>query len=157
MSASPFSLSIQSPDEMAELARLIAANLGPGACVLLEGPVGAGKSHFARAAIQSLLDSPEDIPSPTFTLVQTYETAAGEIWHADLYRLTHPSEVFELGLDEAFETAICFVEWPDRLGSFTPRNAIKIVIEAGQEAEHRTLSVSGISETLLQKIKAVHV
>ena len=99
------------PETTADLARMLAPNLTAGDTILLRGDVGAGKTHFARALIQSLLAMPEDVPSPTFTLVQTYETADGtEIWHSDLYRLTHPEEVDELGLTDAFETAICLVE-----------------------------------------------
>ena len=63
--------------------------------------------------------------SPTFTLVQVYE-ADVEIWHADLYRLTHPDEVLELGLDAAFGTAICLIEWPDRLGDLAPEGALHL-------------------------------
>src|SRR5690606_21268904 len=102
---------------------------------LLEGPIGAGKTHFARSLIRALQGpgSVEDIPSPTFTLVQTYDSAAGEIWHADLYRLTSVGEAFELGLDEAFETAICLIEWPDRLGQAAPANALTLRFEPGPD------------------------
>lgn len=104
------------------LARVLAAVLRPGERLLLEGPVGAGKTHFARALIHARQgDAPEDVPSPTFTLVQTYRDAQGvEIWHADLYRLTDPSELVELGLDEAMEQAITLIEWPDRMGESLP-------------------------------------
>ncbi len=107
------------------LARAFAALLLPGDTVLLEGSIGAGKSHFCRALIQTRLGRTEDVPSPTFTLVQTYE-ADVEIWHADLYRLTHPDEVLELGLDAAFADAICLIEWPDRLGNHQPDRAIRL-------------------------------
>lgn len=112
--------------ETGDLARRIGAGLEPGHVLLLEGPVGAGKTHFARALIQSLLAVAEDVPSPTFTLVQTYEGRRAEIWHADLYRLTAPDEVVELGLEEAFDTAICLVEWPDRLGDLVPDDALTL-------------------------------
>lgn len=100
-----------------------------GDVILLEGSIGAGKSFFARALILALLIEPEDIPSPTFTLVQTYDAAEFEIWHCDLYRLTSPFEAQELGLEEAFETALCLVEWPDRLGDLTPQDALVLTLE----------------------------
>lgn len=101
-----------------------------GDCFLLEGPIGAGKSHLARAFIRARLGRDEDVPSPTFTLVQVYGNRDGEIWHADLYRLTHPDEVWELGLDDAFQSAITLVEWPDRLGGHAPQDALHLRLEA---------------------------
>lgn len=62
----------------------------------------------------------EDVPSPTFTLVQTYETSVAEVWHTDLYRLTHVDELTELGLEDALDTAITLIEWPDRMGDLRP-------------------------------------
>ena len=94
----PLTLTLRSADATARLAERLGALLHPGDCLLLDGPIGAGKTHFARALIQSLMDVPEDVPSPTFTLVQTYDTGAGELWHADLYRLSSPDEIEELGL-----------------------------------------------------------
>ncbi|MBI6629476.1 tRNA (adenosine(37)-N6)-threonylcarbamoyltransferase complex ATPase subunit type 1 TsaE [Pontibaca salina] len=117
-------LTFHSPEETAIFATRLAPQLRAGDCLLLDGPVGAGKTHFARHLVQSLLTVPEDVPSPTYTLVQTYDTAAGPLWHADLYRLTASDEIEELGLIEAFDTAICIIEWPDRLGSLAPRNAL---------------------------------
>lgn len=133
------SLSIYLPDdaETARLGELLASLLHAGDTVLLSGGIGAGKTHLARAFIHASLGRAEDVPSPTFTLVQTYDAEDCEIWHADLYRLSHPSEALELGLDTAFDTAICFVEWPDRLGDLAPENALKLALSIkgdGREA-----------------------
>ena len=113
----------------------------PGDAILLEGPIGAGKSCLARAFIRARLGADEEVPSPTFTLVQVYDDDGIEIWHADLYRLTHSDEVWELGLDQAFETAICLVEWPDRLGSHLPPDALTVRLEA--HGEGRMAVVTG--------------
>jgi tRNA threonylcarbamoyladenosine biosynthesis protein TsaE len=140
-------ISLPSPDVTARLATALAPKLGPGDAILLEGPIGSGKTHFARALIQARLSldhAPhEDVPSPTFTLVQTYDTGKVEIWHADLYRLTHPDEVEELGLSQAFEQAICLVEWPDRLGNLVPGNALTLAFSQGDESDERWLTVTG--------------
>ena len=109
------------------LAACLAPHLRAGDTVLLSGAIGAGKTAFCRALIRHRLGREEDVPSPTFTLVQTYE-ADVEIWHADLYRLSHPDEARELGLEEAFDQAICLVEWPDRLGSHTPPGSILVTL-----------------------------
>lgn len=128
----------------AALAATIAPVLQPGDTLLLEGEIGAGKSAFARALIRARLGRMEEVPSPTFTLVQTYEDDAADLWHCDLYRLTHPDEALELGLDAAFETAICLVEWPDRLGAATPPNALRLAFSAGHD--HHELTISGPAE-----------
>ncbi|WP_102223907.1 tRNA (adenosine(37)-N6)-threonylcarbamoyltransferase complex ATPase subunit type 1 TsaE [Acidimangrovimonas sediminis] len=148
-------LALPSPEATAALARRLAPALKPGDVLLLEGPIGAGKTHFARALIQALLAEPEDVPSPTFTLVQTYETADGaEIWHADLYRLTDPSEVMELGLDAAFDSAICLVEWPDRLGEEAPEDALHLTFSGTEDEEARALVLQGPARwsALLQEL-----
>lgn len=109
-----------------EIATRVAGHLSAGDCLLLSGPVGAGKTHFARSIIQAMLGRLEDVPSPTFTLVQTYDTSSGEVWHADLYRLSHIDELAELGLEDAFDTTITLVEWPDRLGVFRPARCLEL-------------------------------
>lgn len=128
-------------DATTKLARQIAPVLQPGDALLLEGPIGAGKTAFARAIIRALLGPAEDVPSPTFTLVQTYDAAVAEIWHCDLYRLTHPDEVMELGLDQALTDAICLIEWPDRLGQDTPTDGLWLRFEAREHEHAVTLTI----------------
>jgi tRNA threonylcarbamoyladenosine biosynthesis protein TsaE len=120
------------------LAACIAPHLRAGDTLLLDGGIGAGKTAFARALIRACTDNPaEDVPSPTFTLVQNYATHGPDIWHADLYRLSHPDEALELGLAEAMDTAICLIEWPDRLGTLAPPDALTLRFEATPEGPHR--------------------
>ena len=131
------------PDPAAteRLARLVAPALGPGDTLLLAGPIGAGKTHFARALIRARLGrEEEEVPSPTYTLVQTYDDGEVEIWHTDLYRLRDAAEAVELGLEEAFETAICLVEWPERLAA-TPQGALTLTFAVAGEG--RSLVLEG--------------
>ncbi|WP_439153659.1 tRNA (adenosine(37)-N6)-threonylcarbamoyltransferase complex ATPase subunit type 1 TsaE [Yoonia sp.] len=133
MFSHPIHLSLPQESDTVELAGRIAPRLRRGDVILLDGPIGAGKSAFCRALIRARLGRMEDVPSPTFTLVQTYEDPHGDIWHCDLYRLTHPEEVFELGLDDAFADAICLIEWPDRLGDAAPPDALRLHFAARDE------------------------
>lgn len=135
------SLISPSPDTTSALARRLAPSLRPGDTLCLEGGLGAGKSHFARAVIGELTGEAE-IPSPTYTIVQTYPGPVCEIWHADLYRLAGPEEVLELGLSEAFDTAIALVEWPDRLDP-PPPEALWLTFEPGPEADARRIIARG--------------
>jgi tRNA threonylcarbamoyladenosine biosynthesis protein TsaE len=138
-------LDLPDADATAHLAQQMAPALQAGDVLLLEGPIGAGKTHFARSLIQhrlAMLGRHEDVPSPTFTLVQIYD-AGTEIWHADLYRLSHPDEALELGFDEAFETAICLIEWPDRLAGLAPDTALTLRFETTDEGAARRVAFSG--------------
>src|SRR5471030_2545552 len=93
----------------------IAAALAPGDLVTLSGDLGAGKTAFARALIRHLAgDETVEVPSPTFTLMQSYELPRFNLVHADLYRLAGPGELAELGFEEAGEDAVTLLEWPDR-------------------------------------------
>ncbi|PTV95255.1 tRNA threonylcarbamoyladenosine biosynthesis protein TsaE [Rhodobacter aestuarii] len=147
MSAQPEVRTLNLPDADAteQLGVQFAALVEPGDVLLLDGPIGAGKTHFARSLIRAFLGRMEDVPSPTFTLVQTYGEAP-EIWHADLYRLTHPDEVIELGLDEAFETAICLIEWPERLGSLQPEKALTLRFSLTDGGAARQVAFHGDAE-----------
>ncbi|MBT8415728.1 MAG: tRNA (adenosine(37)-N6)-threonylcarbamoyltransferase complex ATPase subunit type 1 TsaE [Boseongicola sp.] len=139
----PLHLKLPGPDDTAAAAARLAPHLRAGDCILLTGTLGAGKTHFARALIQKRLSESnlwEDVPSPTYTLVQTYDDGKCEIWHADLYRLSEPDEIIELGLDEAFETAVTLIEWPDRLGDLAPKNALKITLALDEDS--RTLTAT---------------
>ncbi len=106
------------------LAARLAGMVRPGMAVLLEGPLGAGKSAFCRAVLRSLVGDPAlDVPSPTFTLVQSYDTPRGPVHHLDLWRLAGPEGLDELGLDDMLRD-IVLVEWPDRLGPHAPPRAL---------------------------------
>ena len=154
----PITLDLPYEADTTHLGQALAHVLGAGDCVLLEGAIGAGKSHLARALIRALRDADEEVPSPTFTLVQTYP-GNPDIWHADLYRLTHPDEVHELGLEAAFDDAICLIEWPDRLGGYTPENPIRLRLDAKGDGRVAHISVGArpdsFSAALLAHLRAL--
>lgn len=127
-----------SEKETADFAARLAIQAAPGAVFLLSGPLGAGKSVFARAFIRALADNPAlEVPSPTFTLVQTYDLPAGSVWHFDLYRLEKKEDVYEVGWEEALSSGgTVLVEWPERLGSFAPSGAWRVVF-SGEGAMRR--------------------
>lgn len=127
---------VDNPEATSRLAALISPHLAPGDVVGLVGDLGAGKSHFARALIATRLAAlgrREEIPSPSFTLVQTYDLGDTEIWHVDLYRLGDPDEICELGIDDAFETCIVLVEWIDRVGTLKPDRVLRIELDFDNE------------------------
>ncbi|RYI01622.1 MAG: tRNA (adenosine(37)-N6)-threonylcarbamoyltransferase complex ATPase subunit type 1 TsaE [Acetobacteraceae bacterium] len=138
--AAPTCLDLPDADATEALGVRLAAQAAAGDVILLEGPIGAGKSCLARAFIRARLGRDEEVPSPTFTLVQVYEADGVEIWHADLYRLTHPDEVWELGLDDAFRTAICLVEWPDRLGAHVPVGALRLRLDIAGDGRRAAIT-----------------
>lgn len=109
-----------------KLAVRLGAFLLPGDTVFLKGPLGAGKSVFSRALIRSLAGAPDlAVPSPTFTLVQYYETRRGTVYHYDLYRIAAPAEIYELDWEEAL-SGITLVEWPERLEELAPEDRLDI-------------------------------
>jgi tRNA threonylcarbamoyladenosine biosynthesis protein TsaE len=129
------------------VAAALARQCRPGDCVLLCGDLGSGKTTFARGFIQALQESPGEVVSPTFTLVQTYPTRDhNTVWHFDLYRLKHSSELMEIGLDEALRDGITLIEWPEIAQSQLPESALEVTIEMMDTTGHRHLSFSGSSE-----------
>jgi tRNA threonylcarbamoyladenosine biosynthesis protein TsaE len=133
------------------LARQLASKITAPATLCLDGALGAGKSVFARAFLQALgVDG--EIPSPTFTLVQTYHAQGQEIWHMDAYRIEDAQEAQELGILDAFEQAICVIEWPGKIADILPENRLDIFIErpsADVGARHITLEGSLLSQIAL--------
>lgn len=121
-------IKIESLDQMAEFARNLAHVLPCPSIVLLQGDLGAGKTALARFLIQSLMGQVVDVPSPTFTLVQSYETLRGPLYHYDLYRIKSWEELLELGIEDTFFQGINLVEWPDRLGPLFPQDYLEIQI-----------------------------
>lgn len=112
--------------------------------IAVTGDLGAGKTTLVRGLVQAHLPK-ETVPSPTYTLVQTYDLPGFELWHCDLYRLEHRNEAYELGLMDAMEggagDVVCLLEWPDRLGALLPDEAMKIHITF--EGEGRAVALSG--------------
>lgn len=140
------------PDMAATTA--LAARLAPllraGDVVALHGDLGAGKTAFARAlihALQAPLGIVEEVPSPTFSLVQQYQIGPLSLWHFDLYRLTAPDETWELGLEEALAAGVSLIEWPERLGLLLPADRLEIYLEippdAGFEDTRRRMRLAG--------------
>lgn len=135
------------PDEAATraLGAKLATRLAAGDFIALRGGLGAGKTALARAVIEARLAAhglAEDVPSPTFTLVQTYETPDLLMTHVDLYRLDRPEDAAELGLAEALDEGVVLVEWPEKLGS-PPKDRLDIDIRLVGEGEGREARLTG--------------
>lgn len=127
-------------EDTIKIAKEIALTAKEGTVIALYGTLGAGKSVFCRAFIQSLCPFIEDVPSPTFTLLQTYEARSFDIYHFDMYRLKNPEEAFELGIEEAFFAGVCLIEWPEKIAPLLPKKIKKITIEI-QEDQSRLITV----------------
>lgn len=119
----------QSEKETISFAKKFAKTLKGDEIIALWGTLGMGKTVFAKAIIQELTGRKEDVPSPTFTLLQTYDTALGEVYHFDFYRLKNPEEAYEIGIEDAFESGICLIEWPEKIGALLPKRAINVYFE----------------------------
>ncbi len=126
--------------DTAEIGRKLSQNAQKGDCFALYGTLGMGKSVLCRAFIQNLTDV-NDVPSPTFTLVQSYPAKNFDIYHFDLYRLKTAEEIFELGMEEALYEGVCLIEWPEKMGGYIPQKSIKIEIKS--EKQGRKITITG--------------
>ena len=140
-------LTIELPDETATqvLARSLAVLANSGEQLALIGDLGTGKTVFARAFVRALCGADTEVPSPTFTIVQTYDSKDGrELFHFDLYRLESPDEALELDIDDAFADGISLIEWPERLGPFLPPNHLELALSYGDtQSQRRAVITAG--------------
>ena len=127
------------------LGAALAPHLRRGDLLALGGDLGAGKTTLARGLIRAL-GYRGPVPSPTFTLVQHYETDPAPVWHFDLYRLGASDEVIELGIEDAFADGICLIEWPDRLGSWLPAQRIEVHLSDAENGTSRQLRLHAVGE-----------
>lgn len=131
----------KSEQQTSDLAKKVASIAKKGDVFALYGTLGMGKSVFARSFIQ-YLTGVDDVPSPTFTLVQDYQSDDFEMFHFDLYRLEHPDEVFELGFEDAIFNGVCLIEWPEKAGNWLPKDVFKIDITPLDDGRKITISVN---------------
>lgn len=142
-SASHHRIIVQDEVGTNRLSALLAKLARPGDIFALWGDLGVGKTAFARAFINELTNHVEEVPSPTFTLVQMYDTLKGAVYHLDMYRLEQPDDALELGVEDAFADGICLIEWPDRLGPWLPHDRLDVTLESGDGAGTRHIGISG--------------
>lgn len=138
-----------------KLGRILAHFAQKGDVLALFGTLGMGKSVLARAFVQELTQA-EEVPSPTFTLVQSYEATDFEIYHFDLYRLKSPEEIFEIGLEEALYDGVCLIEWPERMGEYLPSSAFRVEITPKDEGrEIKIINLSSSKQSRLSELKVI--
>ncbi len=140
MTQSPRIIDLASEADTQKFGAWLARRARLGDVITLYGDLGAGKSTLARSFIRTLTQAEEEVPSPTFTLVQTYDTQAGPVWHFDLYRLDHPEDAYELGLEDAI-LDICLIEWPQRLGTLLPKKRLDVMMEISPNPQGRQVTL----------------
>ena len=122
---------------------VVAAAAAPGDVIALIGNLGAGKTVFARAFIRARCNTDEEVPSPTFTLLQTYDSANAVIYHFDLYRLAAADEVWETGIEDAFADGVSVIEWADRIDGLLPACSVHLHLAFGTGETDRIATISG--------------
>ena len=141
----PRRLTLDGEEATAELAAEIASLAEDGDVIALSGELGTGKTTFARAFLREW-GVREEIPSPTFTLVQTYELEAGTVWHFDFYRLENPDDALELDIEDAFTEGISLIEWPENLGAYLPWERLDLRFVIGEREDVRRVEIEGTDE-----------
>ena len=147
----PYIITLFSLQDTQKFAQKIAPHLPQQGVITLTGEMGSGKTSFTKALIEALyalknLEAPP-ITSPTFSLIHLYDINGQEIAHCDLYRLSSVDELVEIGLDDAFDTAVCLIEWPDRLGDTAPSDAVTFSF-AVTPSDGRRLTITGSAQWL---------
>lgn len=150
-----FTAKFETEDETVAFGAALASVLRAGDVVTLEGPLGAGKTTLARGLIAAFAGA-EIVPSPTFTLVETYPGKAGALWHFDLYRLEKPADVWELGLEEALEDGVVLMEWPDRIAGLLPEGALRLEL-AILDSRARRLTATGPQAPWRARLRAAGI
>ena len=123
-------------DRVAAIGSTLADELVGGDSCHLSGPLGAGKTTLVRGLLRTL-GHEGPVPSPTFTLVQIYENGGAPVWHFDLYRLEDSKEIYELGIEEAFDNAICLIEWPEKMAGNEPPDWLEMRLTVGESETSR--------------------
>jgi len=141
--AAELSIELQSEAATQALAARVARLARVGDAIALRGELGSGKTSFARGFIRALGRGDEEVPSPTFTLVEIYELGSIQVWHFDLYRLAKPEDVYELGFEEALAGGVMLIEWPERLGPLLPRERLDVTLSAGTSPTRRRAVLRG--------------
>jgi len=147
-----FDISLADLTATERLASALAPTLRVGDIVCLHGDLGSGKTTFARFLLAAL-GVEDEVASPTFNLVLTYDTVAGPVWHFDLYRLEAAEEAYELGIEDALVDAITLIEWPERLGDLLPDTHIDVTLEIVDDtARHARISATGAIAARLREL-----
>ncbi len=139
-------------EDTVKLGQKLSSIAKKGDVFALFGTLGMGKSVLSRAFVKKLT-SANEVPSPTFTLVQVYEADDFDIYHFDLYRLKSPEEIFEIGMEEAIYEGVCLIEWPEKMQGYLPKNIFKVEIAPYEQGRKIKIETSDVDKNLrLQKI-----